>query len=198
MDGIYTALTANRELLCRKHNICNIWREHRTAHGEQNIAYTGNTSFTHTGNTTHRATYSIHLDLCIHRGMSQTSVRSTNISLLQSLKPMHWHTAQLHKSPHRYENTMCVCGGRAVLKPALERDLISPKTSHFSSCPPSHPPTLRRSSLSVCTSIPAPLAQSWTSQRGVRSCSPASPCSQRSIWTRLIPATMWRPAAHQM
>ncbi|ROL48874.1 hypothetical protein DPX16_23227 [Anabarilius grahami] len=49
---------------------------------------------------------------------------------------MHWHTAQQHKSPHRYGNTMCVCGGRAVLKPALERDLISPKTSHFSSHPP--------------------------------------------------------------
>lgn len=76
--------------------------------------------------------------------MSQTSVRSTNTSRLQSLKPMHWHTAQLHKSPHCYGNTMCacVCGGRAVLKPALERDLISPKTSHFSSCPPSHPPPI--------------------------------------------------------
>ncbi len=117
---------------------------------------------------------------------------------------MHWHTAQLHKSLHCYGNTMrasvclseCVCGGWAALLNPPSRDLISPKSSHFSSIPPS--PSLRRSSLSVCTSIPAPQTQSWTSQRGVRSFSPASPCSQRSIWTRLTQATMWRPAARQM
>lgn len=85
----------------------------------------------HTGN---RATYSIHLDL----GMSQTSVRSTNTS---SSKFETWHTAQRTNQHTLWEHNVCVCvclcGGRAELKPALERDLISPKTSHFSSCPPS-------------------------------------------------------------
>ncbi len=58
---------------------------------------------------------------------------------------MHWHTAQLHKSLHCYGNTMrvclslSVCGGRAALLNPPSRDLISPKSSHFSSIPPSLP-----------------------------------------------------------